>query len=351
MKWNVFQIEEYPGSLWQDWQTIVDKAHCGNPMLEKSFVKLLVEFYGQDIYVARAMKGEQLTALTLLEKHKRVIWRGFKPSQCQIALYVTLESQDQNLSGLVKAIPGSCLKLDLYAIDPLEQSPLLESIPASGRSEFATNIQTRFNGSFDEYWLQRPKKLRQNISRYDKRVSREVGTPEFHIVTDPEAICDATDRYGMLESQGWKGKNLTALHPGNLQGQFYRNLMLAYAKKNEAAVFEFYLDNMLVASRLTIFSDRMMIALKTTYDETYKKHAIGRLLLHKVIEHLFQKKYTQVIDFYTNATKEQLEWATEQRTMYNGSIFGNSGIAMMVFSLAKIKGWIFNRLRNTRNDG
>lgn len=72
----------------------------------------------------------------------------------------------------------------------------------------------------------------------------------------------------------------------------------------------------------------MLLMLKTTYDETLKELAVGRVLLYKLLEQEFSQQQIRRIEFYTNATPDQLEWATESRviehvTMYRSSLYAN----------------------------
>src|SRR5690606_19533647 len=58
---------------------------------------------------------------------------------------------------------------------------------------------------FDAYWNARSRDLRQNMRRYMKRVEREGFMPAIRAVVDSGSIGDAVDRFGELESLGWKG--------------------------------------------------------------------------------------------------------------------------------------------------
>lgn len=65
----------------------------------------------------------------------------------------------------------------------------------------------------------------------------------------------------------------------------------------------------------------IFIILKTSYDETLKSFAPGRLLLAEVIEYVIANNIAATIDFYTHATEEQIEWATDIRPFYEGSYY------------------------------
>jgi hypothetical protein len=65
----------------------------------------------------------------------------------------------------------------------------------------------------------------------------------------------------------------------------------------------------------------MTVILKTAYDESIARFAPGRLLLHEVLNHAFQEKRNKRVEFYTNATQDQLAWATGQRVISHVTCF------------------------------
>lgn len=337
MQWNVYSLDQYPNELWQDWQQLVMQHHQSNPMLCSDLVRLLVEYFADEVYVARGEQNKQLVALLLLEKGKRGVWRGFKPSQAQVALFVSDQSVPLQVNLLPAKCPSLCIKIDLFSVDPLEHSNLLADIAPVHIDTYAQNIRIDINSDFEKYWEGRPRKLRQNVNRYQNRLSREVGDYIIKSFDDPKGILEATDRYGLLEAQGWKGKLGTALHPSNLQGQFYREFLGLMAKNNSAIVFEMWLNDELIASRLCLNSSIMLVTLKTTFDEKLKKHAVGRILLKELLEFVFKQQFVKKIDFYTNATSDQIDWSTEQRPMYNISVFGDGTITKLIQALLALR--------------
>jgi hypothetical protein len=187
------------------------------------------------------------------------------------------------------------------------------------------------SGDFEGYWAARPRNLKKNLRRYRNRMNNEIGPSRLSVSTLPHDVSVATDRYGLLESGGWKGGEGTALHPDNVQGEFYRTWMVEMAESSRAYVFELYVGDMLLASRLCVVGEGLLVIVKTTFNEEFKRYAVGRLLLHDTLEYIFQNGLAKVIDFYTDATEDQLDWATSSRSMQHCSVYRWSGAT----SLAK----------------
>lgn len=296
-------------------------------MLDARFVAEAVRFFPEDVVAALGTNDGNAQFLGLFVRTGWYRWRNFMPSQLQLAPILVASGFSGCATSLMRSLSAISLQLDLFGLDPLEHAPLIKQL--ADRQPYATNMQIKVDGSFDDYWNNRSRNLRKNIARYRRRLHLEFAEVEFPAITAIEDISLAVDRYGLLESKGWKAVQATALHPGNIQGQFYRQIMRRFAETGDAMVFECRINGRLTASRLLISSPHMGIILKTTYDEQLREFALGKAHLYELLEFLFRQRMCGTIDFYTNARKEQLDWATDQRTMLNGTIFRNTPIHLL----------------------
>jgi len=237
--------------------------------------------------------------------------------------------------GLISALGCYALKLDLLSLDSQEHHSAINNI--SQLQNHAKNIKLAITDDFETYWRNRPKRLRKDISQSFNRLEKSEINVTYKVSNNSHDMAEAVDRYGMLESQGWKGRNGTAIHPANTQGQFYGALLEEFANKNQALVFESYINETLVASRLCIFNKQTLIILKTTFDENFSRYSLGNLNRYKLIEYLFSAGHSKYIDFYTNASKEQLYWSTEQRSMFNGSCYRFAAVEHSIGLMKKFK--------------
>jgi len=335
LEWQVIPLEYYGNELWAEWQRLFHLYHSHNPMLDPRFVSTLVEYYPENIHVALGKEGDEISAIVLLEKISLGQWKNYMPSQSQVALILVKPSIDINFHGLSTALGFGEIKLDFFSLDPQEHNVLINHV--KHLQNYALNIKVYITGDFLSYWQSRAKRLQKDIKRSLKRLEKDKKIVTHQWIKSAEGIEAAVDRYGMLEMKGWKGKRGTALHPGNTQGQFYCSLLHNYAENHQALVFESYIDEQLVAARLCIFSEATLIILKTTYDESYRRYALGNLNRYKLIEYLFETRLCKSVDFYTNASKEQLYWSTEQRSMYNATCYRNTMVEGIVTAMKKIK--------------
>ena len=227
-------------------------------------------------------------------------------------------------------MPGLTLALELSCQDPIH-TPF--SLPPNNNmplvvTDHARTISVRIEGTFEDYWEARSKNLRKNLKRYFHRVHNAGMTPRLVYLTEAAAMPEAVDRYGELESRGWKGQSGTAIHGGNLQGRFYRAVLGGFAASGRAAVYELYFDDILVASRLCIVSQEMLVILKKAYHEDYAPYAPGSLLLHALLQREFELRRVATIEFYTNTNvnTDQLSWSTHQRYIHHVLLFKNRAV-------------------------
>ena len=320
MNWSRYTLADYPSDLWRDWD-LLNLRYCqSHPMLDSRFVQPLTKHFPAKINILAGFRDQEVVALILLDNAKGLIQLPYLPSQTQMAL--ALLPDDISVIDLsdMQCLPISALRLDLLAVDSQYQQVLLrlDGVETQARG---TNMVVEASDSFADYWSQRPKNLRKNITRYKNRISKELGVYEFRAVTGKEGIGPAVERYGRMESLGWKGKLGTALHPDNAQGNFYREVLEKFSESDGAFVFELWVDGTMVASRLCIGNGRLLIILKTTFDERVKMYAFGRMLLFEALKYIFELQLANTVDFYTNASKDQLSWATNSRQIYNVSIY------------------------------
>ncbi len=321
-------------------KTIEDKLDCegfeSNPFFSLSFWRELIVKFGDSTNFVFYSKGVASNAYFLLTRKSFFVYSSFLPSQAQISLSTFTKLDVSLIKDLFSFLPV-CLKIDLLCIDS-KYLPLEKVLwKYFDTKEHAVTTSIVLDGEFDEYWNGRSKNLKKNIKRYYSRIEELPEPMTLRVIEDEVNLKAAIDRYGLLESSGWKAREGTALHPENKQGGFYTDFLMNYAKVGKAIVYELYFGDNLVASRICVASSDILIVLKTTFDESKKNYAVGRILLHKLLEREFSLKRVERIEFYTNATKEQVSWATDSRTIYHISLYRNMFIQRSYNLLKRFK--------------
>ena len=320
--WKIYPLARTLGEHAPAWDALNQRRFNGHPMLGSRFVNGLLDHFGdgsESLCILTVDDTPQ--AMCLLKPRSPGMWATFLPAQTQICPVLSKNTTD--LHDLMRALPGLVVRLDLLCVDPAF-IVLPDTHNATVQiTNHALTMAVSLDGGFENYRNSRSKKLVQNIGRYQRRLAADQLTRTFVQIDAPQDIGAAVARYAALESQGWKSKLGTAIKINGKQGLFYKDLLNRFALDGEARVFELWFADRMVASRLAIVLGQMIVMLKTTYNESYSQYSPGRLLLHDVIERLFTSHPDHVIEFYTDATPDQLSWAGSQRELFHLSAFRN----------------------------
>ena len=168
MNYKRYPLADYPGDLWHDWDALNLQYCQSHPMLDSRFVRPLTTYFPAKIDVLAGFQGQELVALFLLDGGKGLIQLPYLPGQAQLALALV----PNNISSVdlfrLAALHMSALRLDLLAIDSQYQRGLLEVDGVETEPRY-TDMVIDVLDEFSDYWSQRPKKLRKNMTRRRKK--------------------------------------------------------------------------------------------------------------------------------------------------------------------------------------
>lgn len=325
------------GTPCREWDTLNDTLFNSHPLLCHAFVGPLVRHFGaRDLQLARLGDARAPQALLLVQQHCAGLWQTFLPGQAQIS--PMLPGKEFDPLALLRALPGLATGIAFLCQDPLYSFAAGGSSATHGEEQrHCTTTAVSLDTSFEQYWNQRPKNLRKNMKRYFSRAEDDGHAPALRLVSDPHDLPAALERYGILESAGWKGKAGTAIHPGNQQGLFYADVMSGFAAFDGARIYELYLGDHLAASRLCIARGGMLVVLKTTYDESLSQLAPGRLLLYSLLEMEFTNGKFATVEFYTNASHDSISWATATRDISHRTWYRYPAIRSLIVGSRRVR--------------
>jgi hypothetical protein len=334
MTWTFHRLDELP-ALSATWDSI-NSQNANSPILDARFFHLLLEMLvpGEVTLAVCEMAGTPIAA-TMLTKVKIGVWQTVQPPQAPLGAWVQHRSLDVSdlLTSLSSALRGSRLLLSISQLDP----DIVVRPVHSDRLETLDYLQVprlTIAGSFDEYWSSRGKNLVKNLKRQINRLDRESIRARYEWNSSPSEVASAVDDYGVLESAGWKSKLGTALHPENVQGRFYRELLRTYAARNEGLALRYFYNDALVASDLCLCRDGIFYLLKTTYDELQQTTSPSSLMRYETMKRLFDSGAFTRVEFYGRVMDWHRKWTNEFRSVYHVNYFP-SRLARRVHSLRR----------------
>ncbi len=343
-RWTVVPLQRSLGAFADAWDALNERAFGNHPMLSSLFVEGLLRNFGDGTERLCQLEAQgQVQAMCIVKPSGPFMWTSFLPSQAQIG--PTLMADATQLPQLLSRLPFFAFGLDLLCNDPAVGGVVSHSLPPTQRTNHALTMNISLEASFPTYWSGRSRNLQSNINRYLKRVQTDNISWRLAIVASPIEIFGATSRYADLEAIGWKGTAGTALPSDPAQLAFYVELMQGAAQRDEARIFELWFGDTLVASRLAVVKNGVLIMLKTSYLESMAQYSPGRLLQRMVIEHAFDAWPNGRIEFYTDANQDQLAWATGDRWMQHATLLRWPSLAIILAAMRVLRGSRY--MRNT----
>ena len=297
----------------------LNAARCDLPFLSAEVVAAALDAFGdgsERLFVGTSAGA--VVAMFVLVRQGRMRWRTFQPSQLPLGAWVAEPALplDAIAAGLVRGPLGLCLALSVTQIDPL-MAPRAADTPEHEHTDYIETAWIDVAGPFDVYWSARGKNLRQNLRKQRNKLAAAGIRTSMRMLRDKAAMASALERYGALESSGWKAGEGTAIHADNAQGRFYRRLFEGAAARGEAVVCEYLFDDRTVAMNLGLVRHGRWAVLKTTYDESVKLYSPASLLREEELQSLFGDGSTVRIEYFGRLMEWHTKLTDQKRTLYH----------------------------------
>jgi hypothetical protein len=319
MSWSFSPACSHFESVRKDWDNL-NRAQSNHILLDSEFVGALLHHFGHPGVQLGIRQDANRTGMALVVPSRWGFWDTFQPSQSPIGLVVLghRDETGEGLKELTRSLPGFALQLAVLQQDPdFSSFPPDLVLPCQESIGYIKTGSLSLEGSFEEYWNSRSDDLKRNNARRRRKLAEQGKKLEFVVHTDSDSAAMGVREYGRLESQGWKGREGTAVAENNAQGRFYRDVMESFCGRGEGAIFELRLDGAVIASELWIGRSGMYVNLKTAYDESLKQLSPGFLMKESLIRWAFSSKSWRRLEFYGRVMDWHLKWIDRTRTLYH----------------------------------
>jgi len=305
-----------------DWDRLCTAG--GNlPFLSSDAVISALEILGdRRERLLAATDGSRVRAMFILAPAGQFRWATFQPSQLPLGAWVA----DSDLllgklaRSLLKGPLGFCLVLSVTQVDPMV-APRPADAPDSHTGDYIETGWVDIQGSFEDYWASRGKNLRQNMRKQRSKMQAEGIVASMEVLRGQEDMATAIDRYGQLESAGWKAQEGTALHLDNAQGKFYTELLQQSSQRGEAVVYQYRFDDRVVAMNLCLQRNGVLVVLKTTYDESIQYYSPAFLLRESEMQAFHAEGLIRRVEYYGRLMDWHTKLTSEKRTLYHLTLY------------------------------
>lgn len=315
--WQLYPISNFDthSASWDQ----LNQVSAQLPILDSDFIRPLIKYFatGRE-KLAIYRDDNEIMAMAIIHRYKLGCWMTFQPSQAPLGCWLQTPrvSMCTLIEQLKKELPFPTLVLSIT-----QQDPSITARPKTTDSlntlDYITTASIPLTGSFVDYWGQRSKNTRQNLSRQRNHLARENIEARLNIITDTRQVATAIADYGKLESDSWKNKTGTAIHATNTQGHFYCELLEKFCGKDRGIIYQYFYNRELVSSDICIHSERALIILKTTFNERMAKTSPAMQMHHDVIRHIFENNTSNNIEFYGREMNWHMKLTRSTRVLYH----------------------------------
>jgi CelD/BcsL family acetyltransferase involved in cellulose biosynthesis len=161
--------------------------------------------------------------------------------------------------------------------------------------------------------------VRTELRRKTKKME-QAGRVDIVCVSSPKdcerAFADAV----RVEAKSWKEPTHTSFGTEKGVARFYQTLARRCAETGKLRNYLLYLDGQPVAHLFGVEFRRRYLALKTSYDQTYKALSPGVVLMRHALQDSFQRGL-EIFDFVGVESRWKNELATDQGTYVDVCVF------------------------------
>ena len=266
--------------------------------------------------------GTRVVAMFLLSPQDKFQWCTFQPSQVPLGAWVA--DADLHLLDITRSLLrgplGFCLGLSITQVDP-HVAPRAEDNPDSQHTDYIDTGWIDIQGNFDDYWSARGKNLRQNMRKQRVKLLADGVKLTMQVLREHADMSPAIARYGSMESAGWKAQNGTAIHPDNVQGRYYRELLEQASLRGEAVVYQYLFDDRVVAMNLCLLRQGTLVVLKTTYDESIQTYSPAFLLRENELQEIYQEGQIKRMEYFGRLMDWHTKLTDKKRTVYHLTVY------------------------------
>ena len=340
--WHIEKAKDGFSKYKSNWQQL-GREILGfhHPLIGLDYVEPLIEYFADDDLLVAANGDHGDGGILLLHRGNRGVWQCFYPSTGPFSFSLIKGDDAQvklKLTSLFRTLPGPALLIGFNKLDPANLTINLDTNGGQvEKLDYIETINIPIDRPFEEYWAERSKNLKRNITKKTNRIERNGLSFDFRELRRPEEMASGVESYGVMESRGWKGQKGSAVEMHNHRGRFYVDMMERFARREKACIYQLLIDDRVAASALTIRCSKMVVILKITYDETMQEYSPGMLMYYEMHKRLFEAGETENIEYYGRATQRMQQWAVNIRTIYHLNYYRFAAAKSAVGLVRKLK--------------
>ena len=160
--------------------------------------------------------------------------------------------------------------------------------------------------SFEDYMASRPARLRNTITRKERKLEREHGY-EIRLFTGDEVPQKMPDYYAVYRSS-WKANEQYV--------NFMDGMVVGFSKPGWTRLGVLYVNEQPIAAQLWFVLHGKASIFRLSYNEAWKQYSPGSILTRFLMEYVIDTDKVKEIDFLVGNESYKQDWMSERREFY-----------------------------------
>ncbi len=197
------------------------------------------------------------------------------------------------------------------------------------------NYHTTIAGSsFDDYYAQRPSRLRNTIKRKAKRLDKQRG---YHVRICPSCDEELLQDFMAVYARSWKDEER---YPDFIPGlcQLAGSLSLL-------RLGVLYVGDQPAAGQIWLLSDHKAIIYKLAYTADFNSFSVGSILTRDIAKYVIEKDGIEEIDYGIGGEAYKKDWMDQKRNLVAIEAFNRRTIPGLLLAAKQRVGQVLKRQR------
>lgn len=179
--------------------------------------------------------------------------------------------------------------------------------------------------TWDDYLASRSAGFRKGLRRKMRRLSA-LGRVRLETLTGPEGLDRGLADGMLIEAEGWKGQNRTAISSQPAATSFYTELATIMAERGQLRLHFLTLDGVRIAFDYSIMANRCLYSLKAGHSSAHARFSPGTLMLSLILRDAHEEGLVGM-DLLGEADEFKMQWTGKTRVhpwlhCYSDSVCG-----------------------------
>lgn len=298
--------------------TLFDQAEKSSIFFSRPWFENLVAVAldnASTMILACVVEQDKVLAILPLVKSEANSWNSLKHRYTtHYSMLLADTDQLQVLTCMAEGLarlPLTALLLEPVADDDSRLNSLQKSMETAGfgceRMFRFYNWINRLQGqTYADYMAERPARLRNTISRKQRKLEREYGY-QIHLFSGEQVPHRMSDYYGVFNAS-WK--------PNEQYVGFLDGIVAGFSRQGWSRLAVLYVNDTPVAAQLWFVAHGKASIFRLSYDKTWKAYSPGSILTSFMMEHVIDSCRVEEIDFLTGNDAYKQDWMSERRERF-----------------------------------